>query len=100
MPMHSLYVNCYLHLLFIYLLSQDSSGLPQKLVTFQFGKGVTACMYIRKMAQDDSQCQVLSNKRAFQGEEKSIESKRLRTDQKPVEETMVNFNQFDDHLRD
>ncbi|EOX91536.1 hypothetical protein QUC31_003156 [Theobroma cacao] len=79
---------------------KDSSGLPQKLVTFQFGKGVTACMYIRKMAQDDSQCQVLSNKRAFQGEEKSIESKRLKTDQKPVEETMVNFNQLDDHLRD
>ena len=52
------------------------------------------------MAKDDSQYQVLSNKRAYEGEETSIESKKLKTDQKPVEETMANSNQLDDHLKE
>ncbi|KAG4176084.1 hypothetical protein ERO13_A11G230304v2 [Gossypium hirsutum] len=33
---------------------KDSHGLPQKLVSFQFGDGSTASLYIRKMAQEDS----------------------------------------------
>ncbi|XP_022741598.1 small RNA degrading nuclease 1-like [Durio zibethinus] len=78
---------------------KDSSGLPQKLVRFLFGKGVTASLYIRKMAQDDFHHQLLSNKRAFQGEEKSSESKKLKTDQKIVE-TRENSNQLDDHLNE
>ena len=52
------------------------------------------------MAQDDSQCQVLSNKRAFQGEETSVESKKLKTDQKTVEETMATSSQLDDHSKE
>ncbi|OMO56611.1 Exonuclease [Corchorus capsularis] len=80
---------------------RDSSGLPQKLVTFQFGKGATASLYVRKMARDDLQCQVPSKKRVFQSEEKFSESKKLKTDQKPVKETTTaNFNQVDDQLKE
>ncbi|XVE87068.1 hypothetical protein DITRI_Ditri18aG0086600 [Diplodiscus trichospermus] len=79
---------------------KDSSGLPQKLVTFHRGKGLTASLYIRKMPRDDSQCQVSSNKRTFQGEETSTESKKLKTDQKAEEERMVNSRQLDDRLKE
>ncbi|XVF59361.1 hypothetical protein PTKIN_Ptkin07bG0269500 [Pterospermum kingtungense] len=78
---------------------KDSSGLPQKLVTIHFGKGI-ARAYIRKMAQNNSRCQVLSNRRAFQGEEKSIESKRLKTDHEITDGTMANSHEIDDHLKE
>ncbi|KAE8701193.1 Small RNA degrading nuclease 3 [Hibiscus syriacus] len=60
---------------------KDSSGLPQKLVNFQFGNGKTARIYIRKMAQDHSHREFSSNKRALDGEEKLVKSKKLKTDE-------------------
>ncbi|MBA0845278.1 hypothetical protein Goarm_005790 [Gossypium armourianum] len=83
-----------------FFLSQDSHGLPQKLVSFQFGDGSTASLYIRKMAQEDSHREVLSNKRAFEGEETSIESKKLKTDEKITEKVMEDNSQLDDHLKE
>ncbi|KAA3473379.1 small RNA degrading nuclease 1-like [Gossypium australe] len=83
-----------------FFLSQDSHGLPQKLVSFQFGDGSTASLYIRKMAQEDSHREVLSNKRAFEGEEKLIESKKLKTDEKTVENVMEDNSELDDHLKE
>ncbi|PPR88367.1 hypothetical protein GOBAR_AA32325 [Gossypium barbadense] len=83
-----------------FFLSQDSHGLPQKLVSFQFGDGSTASLYIRKMAQEDSHCEVLSNKRAFEGEEKSIQSKKLKTDVKTAENVMEDNSELDDHLKE
>ncbi|KAK8606871.1 hypothetical protein V6N13_052624 [Hibiscus sabdariffa] len=59
---------------------KDSSGLPQKLVSFRFGNGKTASLYIRKMAQDHFHREALPNKRAFEGEESLIKSKKLKTD--------------------
>ncbi|KAL4376186.1 hypothetical protein GQ457_02G008040 [Hibiscus cannabinus] len=108
---------------------KDSSGLPQKRVSFQFGNGVAASLYIRKMAQDDSRREVPSTKRAFAGEEKLIESKKLKTDnetaqgnshseavsnerakesteskmetdEKIVEEEKENTNQLDENLKE
>ncbi|TYJ11002.1 hypothetical protein E1A91_A11G246000v1 [Gossypium mustelinum] len=79
---------------------KDSHGLPQKLVSFQFGDGSTASLYIRKMAQEDSHCEVLSNKRAFEGEEKSIQSKKLKTDVKTAENVMEDNSELDDHLKE
>ncbi|KHG30299.1 Small RNA degrading nuclease 3 -like protein [Gossypium arboreum] len=78
----------------------DSHGLPQKLVSFQFGDGSTASLYIRKMAQEDSHCEVLSNKRAFEGKEKSIQSKKLKTDVKTAENVMEDNSELDDHLKE
>ncbi|MBA0576847.1 hypothetical protein Golob_024004 [Gossypium lobatum] len=83
-----------------FFLSQDSHGLPQKLVSFQFGDGSTASLYIRKMAQEDSHREVLSNKRAFEGEETSIESKKLKTDEKITKKVMEDNSQLDDHLKE
>lgn len=51
------------------------------------------------MAQGDSHHAVLSNKRAFEGDEKSIESKKLKTDEKIVENVMKDNSQLDDHLK-
>ncbi|KAG4121884.1 hypothetical protein ERO13_D11G232800v2 [Gossypium hirsutum] len=79
---------------------KDSHGLPQKLVSFQFGDGSTASLYIRKMAQEDSHREVLSNKRAFEGEETSIESKKLKTDEKITKKVMEDNSQLDDHLKE
>ncbi|KAE8703745.1 Exonuclease [Hibiscus syriacus] len=68
---------------------KDSSGLPQKLVNFQFGNGKNASIYIRKMAQDHSHREVWSNKRAFEGEEKLIKSKRLKTDEETAHDNSL-----------
>ncbi|GMI64696.1 small RNA degrading nuclease 3 [Hibiscus trionum] len=81
---------------------KDSSGLPQKLISFQFGNGKTASLYIRKMAQDHSHREASSNKRAFEGEEKLIKSKKAKesTDSKKQETTKENTNQLDEHLKE
>ena len=57
-------------------------------------------MYIRKMARDDSHREVLSNKRAIEGEEEPVESKKPRTADEKIAEgkTRENPNQLDDHL--
>ncbi|XVF61241.1 hypothetical protein PTKIN_Ptkin08bG0114300 [Pterospermum kingtungense] len=79
---------------------KDSYGLSQKLVTLQSSKGATARLYIRKMAQDSSQGQVLSNKRAFEGEETYIESKKIKTNQITVEETTTSSYQLNDLIKE
>ncbi|GLU13516.1 hypothetical protein SLE2022_301490 [Rubroshorea leprosula] len=60
---------------------KDISGLPQKLVKFQSSRGVSASIYIRKMANADPCSYILAKKREFHAEEKSNESKKLKAEQ-------------------
>ncbi|XP_031253602.1 small RNA degrading nuclease 3-like [Pistacia vera] len=98
---------------------KDSSGRGQKLVKFQTSKGVTASLYVRKMARDVPLGQFLV-KRALEGEENSGVSKKQKIEQtnkeivaasneckckehlKEIERLrkMVDSNQCDDHLKE
>ncbi|GLT49397.1 hypothetical protein SLA2020_229550 [Shorea laevis] len=71
---------------------KDSSGRPQKLVRFQTSTGVTADIYIRKMANDDSHSYILAKKRALPGKESSNESKKPKSEEKTIVETTEKSN--------
>uniref|UniRef100_A0A5B7B0D2 Exonuclease domain-containing protein n=1 Tax=Davidia involucrata TaxID=16924 RepID=A0A5B7B0D2_DAVIN len=79
----------------------DSSGRPQKLVSFELSTGVTGSLYVRKMAHD-SLSQVSFRKRSFQVEEALDESKKLKTDHINGEpkETQSGSNYCDGHLKE
>ncbi|XP_030947801.1 small RNA degrading nuclease 3-like [Quercus lobata] len=72
---------------------KDSWGRPQKLVKHELTTGILVSFYVRKMANDDSHGQI-SSKRAFQDEEISGASKKLKTNQKIEEDSS---NQCCDH---
>ncbi|CAL8164836.1 unnamed protein product [Prunus armeniaca] len=78
---------------------KDSSGRPQKLISFKLSKGVLTDLYVRKMAQDDS-CAQVSSKRALEVEENSGVHKKQKTDQNIEEEMVADLSQCCDHLKE
>ncbi|KAK2967626.1 hypothetical protein RJ640_030497, partial [Escallonia rubra] len=78
---------------------RDSSGRPQKIVSFQLSTGVTGSVYVRKMAHDDPVGQVAS-KRSLQDTEVSVGSKKLKTDEIPGEESKGGVDDCDIHLKE
>ncbi|TQE12129.1 hypothetical protein C1H46_002199 [Malus baccata] len=78
---------------------KDSYGRPQKLIAFKLSTGVTADLFVRKMANVDSSAQV-SSKRALEVEENSGVHKKQKTGQKAEEETTAELNQCCDHLKE
>uniref|UniRef100_A0A2N9FEH5 Exonuclease domain-containing protein n=1 Tax=Fagus sylvatica TaxID=28930 RepID=A0A2N9FEH5_FAGSY len=73
---------------------KDSWGRPQKLVKLKLTTGMIVSFCVRKMADDDCLGQISSKKRAFQVEETSGASKKLKTNQKIEEDSS---NQCYDH---
>lgn len=67
---------------------KDSSGRPQKLISFKLDSGVTGTLYVRKMVQPggEGDVQVASNKRAAE-DEAPAQHKKVKTDQ-TLEPTM------------
>ncbi|KAK3022322.1 hypothetical protein RJ639_046180, partial [Escallonia herrerae] len=78
---------------------RDSSGRPQKIVSFQLSTGVTGSVYVRKMAHDDPVGQVAS-KRSLQDTEVSVGSKKLKTDEIAGEESKGGLDECDIHLKE
>ncbi|KAK3019077.1 hypothetical protein RJ639_004364 [Escallonia herrerae] len=76
---------------------RDSSGRPQKIVSFQLSTGVTGSVYVRKMAHDDP---VGQSKRSLQDTEVSVGSKKLKTDEIPGEESKGGLDECDIHLKE
>ncbi|PQQ15175.1 small RNA degrading nuclease 3 [Prunus yedoensis var. nudiflora] len=69
---------------------KDSSGRPQKLISFKLSKGVFTDLYVRKMAQDDS-CAQVSSKRALEVKENSeIEGLKQQLKNKEFEISTLN----------
>ncbi|XP_010527919.1 PREDICTED: small RNA degrading nuclease 1-like [Tarenaya hassleriana] len=60
-------------------LEKDSSGLPQKLVTFRLNSGSEASWYVRKMGQDDSGGEIPGKKRSIP-DENPKDCKKQKTD--------------------
>ncbi|XP_052195701.1 small RNA degrading nuclease 1-like [Diospyros lotus] len=79
---------------------KDSSGLPQKCISFHLQSGVTGSLYVRKMARDNFLVQVPSRKRASQVEETAKESKKLKSDDVVGEQTKAGSNPCDGHLKE
>ncbi|GFY86583.1 small RNA degrading nuclease 2 [Actinidia rufa] len=80
------------------LKSKDTSGRPQKCISFQLDSGMTGSLYVRKMACDDVIGEVSSMKRSFQDEETTGESKRLKSEQGVGEQTKGGSDLCDGHL--
>lgn len=78
------------------ILEKDSSGLPQKLVTFKLSSGLDACLYVRKMVRDNDIGQVLGKKRALRDKEHSDDSEGLETDRESEGKTRANTSQNDE----
>ncbi|GMP96922.1 hypothetical protein CsSME_00045353 [Camellia sinensis var. sinensis] len=81
--------------------NQDSYGLPQKCVSFQYDSGSIDSFCVRKMTSEDFLGQVSSRKRSFQVEETTTgESKKLKSCQEAGEQTKVGSNLCDGHLKE
>ncbi|KAM7510415.1 hypothetical protein LguiB_009290 [Lonicera macranthoides] len=78
-------------------LEKDSSGLPQKLISFQLDTGRMGSLYIRKMSPNDQVDQIASKKRPLQDEEISVESKKTKKGQMIKVE---GANRCDSHLKE
>lgn len=62
-------------------LEMDSSGRPQKLISFQLSTGETASFYIRKMVKEDPMTKVSLKKRLSNQVNDSLgDSKKIKTD--------------------
>ncbi|KAK9053255.1 hypothetical protein SSX86_029888 [Deinandra increscens subsp. villosa] len=82
---------------------KDSSGRPQKLVSFKLDSGAAGNLYVRKMVEDgndNNNIQVASNKRPSE-EENPTQPKKLKTDEETpeLEETTV-CNNCDSYLKE
>ncbi|QDP16904.1 hypothetical protein Tsubulata_060008 [Turnera subulata] len=60
--------------------NKDSSGLPQKRISFRLNTGETVSVFVRKMRHDYTGDEVSLKKRAFEGED-SGNAKKQKTDQ-------------------
>lgn len=80
---------------------QDSSGRPQKLISFKLNSGVTGSLYVCKMTRDDQLGQTASKKRS-QEDETPVESKKLKLDQtiRGLAQTQAGSKLCDDHLKE
>ncbi|PSR87958.1 Small RNA degrading nuclease [Actinidia chinensis var. chinensis] len=79
---------------------KDTSGRPQKCISFQLDSGMTGSLYVRKMARDDVIGQVSSMKRSFQDEEATGESKKLKVEQAVGEQNKGGSDLCDGHLEE
>lgn len=86
-----------INVIIIVVFYQDSSGLPQKLISFQLNTGTMGSLYIRKMSPNDQVDQIASKKRPFQDEEISVESKKTKKGQM-IE--VDGANRCDSHLKE
>ncbi|XP_057481296.1 small RNA degrading nuclease 1-like [Actinidia eriantha] len=78
----------------------DTSGRPQKCISFQLDSGMTGSLYVRKMARDDVIGQVSSMKRSFQDEAATGESKKLKVEQAVGEQNKGGSDLCDSHLEE
>ncbi|KAK1419020.1 hypothetical protein QVD17_28176 [Tagetes erecta] len=84
---------------------KDSSGLPQKLISFKLDSGRTCSMYVRKMVHDDNNknnnnVQVASNKRPSE-DEIPTQTKKLKTaEETAAPKESVECNNCDGYLKE
>ncbi|MFS8033267.1 putative exoribonuclease II [Helianthus anomalus] len=82
---------------------KDSSGRPQKLVSFKLDSGIAGNLYVRKMVQDgddnnNNNIQVASNKRPLE-DETPTQPKKLKTDEEtPEPKEIVVCNNCDGYI--
>ncbi|XP_031096299.1 small RNA degrading nuclease 1-like [Ipomoea triloba] len=87
------------------ILEKDTSGRPQKLVSFELDTGVSGSLCVCKMARHDScKSNNASTKRPLQDEEPLGESKKSRTDHQGEElektNTTATSDQCETHLKE
>ncbi|GKD89535.1 hypothetical protein Tco_1365042 [Tanacetum coccineum] len=80
----------------------DSSGRPQKFISFKLDSGLGGSLYVRKMVQDgDNIVQVASNKRPSEDDTIPTHPKKLKTDETPVErKEAAECNKCDGYLKE
>ncbi|KAI7739281.1 hypothetical protein M8C21_017511 [Ambrosia artemisiifolia] len=82
---------------------KDSSGRPQKLVSFKLDSGVAGSLYVRKMVQDgddNNNVQVASNKRPLE-DGILTQPKKLKTDEEtPEPKENVVCSNCDDYIKE
>ncbi|PWA54150.1 small RNA degrading nuclease 1 [Artemisia annua] len=81
---------------------KDSSGRPQKFISFKLDSGLAGSLYVRKMVQDGINIvPVASNKRPSEDDIIPTQSKKLKTDETPLEpKEMVACNKCDGYLKE
>ncbi|KAJ7963970.1 Small RNA degrading nuclease [Quillaja saponaria] len=79
---------------------KDTFGRPQKLVAFQLRTGMTANLYVRKMAQEEPNDQMSSKKRALVVEETYTDYKKAKKDPKLEEDATTDSNHRGNHLKE
>ncbi|KAL2333503.1 hypothetical protein Fmac_014716 [Flemingia macrophylla] len=73
---------------------KDTSGLPQKRISFRLSSGMTVNLYVRKMATNEPNDRT-SSKRALQMDEEVDVSKKAKMDQKIEEDAPTSFDKSD-----
>lgn len=76
---------------------KDSSGRPQKLISFKLDSGIAGNLYVRKMVGDI--VQVASNKRPSE-DEIPTQPKKLKTDETPGPKESVECNKCEVYLKE
>ncbi|KAL8238119.1 hypothetical protein R6Q59_019200 [Mikania micrantha] len=81
---------------------KDSSGFPQKLVSFKLDSGIAGNLYVRKMFRegDDNNVQVASNKRPSE-DEIPTQPKKVKIEEETSElKVNIECNNCDDYLKE
>jgi len=72
--------------------AKDKSGLPQKKAVLKLSSGLAVSLFVRKMVQDDSPCEISTSERA-RAEENNVSSKRQKTEDETEETKEATVNQ-------